>query len=84
MPSTYSRATVADRLALATALEEDDFSQRQQVACMDLPRSTLRDWQQRQRAIDVDPAWKAFFKQPGPVYVYSFDAPGRRTCNGPF
>ena len=64
MVSAYSRATVADRLALATALEEDGFSQRQQVECMDIPRSTLRDWQQRQRMIDVDPAWEAFFASP--------------------
>lgn len=64
MPSAYSRATVADRLALATVLEEDGFSQRQQVACMDLPRSTLWDWQQRQQALDVDPAWVAFFTSP--------------------
>jgi len=64
MPSIYSRATVAEKLALATALEEDGFSPRQQVECMDIPRSTLRDWQQRQQGLDVDPAWTAFFTSP--------------------
>ena len=64
MASAYSRATVADRLALATALEADGLSQRQQVDCMTVPRSTLRDWQQRQAPIDVDPAWVAFFTSP--------------------
>jgi len=64
MASPYTRATVADRLAQATALEEDGFSQRQQMDGMDVPRSTLRDWQQRQRQIDADPAWVAFFTSP--------------------
>jgi len=64
MASVYSRATVAEHLALARMLEEDGFSQRQQVACMDIPRSTLRDWQQRQAQIDVDPAWVSFFTSP--------------------
>ena len=64
MASPYTRATVADRLTLATALEEDGFSQRQQVGCMDVPRSTLRDWQQRQAQIDADPDWVAFFPSP--------------------
>ena len=64
MGSPYTRATVADRLAQATALEEDGFSPRQRVDGMDVPRSTLRDWQQRQAQIDADPAWVAFFTSP--------------------
>jgi len=64
MPTRYSRATVAETLAVATVLEGDDASQRQQVSYLDVPRSTLRDWQARQARIEADPAVVAFFTSP--------------------
>jgi len=60
---------VAEKLAQLEHIREaqPESSQRQLAEMIDIPRGTLRHWQERQENIDADPAVVAFFSSPAGI-----------------
>jgi uncharacterized protein DUF6399 len=69
MATKYTHAIVAEKLEEFKQLQEmcPDASERTLVELLNIPRTTLQHWQERQNNIDEDPDVVAFFTSPAGV-----------------
>lgn len=69
MATKYTHAIVAEKLEEFKQLQEmyPDTSERTLAELLNIPRTTLQHWQERQNNIDEDPDVIAFFTSPAGV-----------------
>lgn len=60
----WRRDDIADALACDDVLSEQNLSQRQRSAILNIPRSTLQRWENNRAQIDLHPQTVAFLESP--------------------
>ncbi len=69
MATKYTHKTVAEKLEELKQKQEEraDISERELAKSLDIPRTTLQHWKERQENIDEDDDVVAFFTSPAGV-----------------